>query len=112
MPIRSVRTYLVDARKPAKDFVFCRVETGCGTVGWGEAYAIPRRARGIVEFVKALGAMLTTLGDTSPQDFHDNVTSSFEEGHPSIDLSSASSAVEVALWDIRGKQAEIGRAHV
>jgi galactonate dehydratase len=105
LPIRSVRTYLVDARQTAKDFVFCRVEADCGTVGWGEAYTIPRRARGIVEFVKALGAMLKTLSDTSPQEFRDNVTGWFDEGHPSIDLSSAASAIEVALWDIRGKQA-------
>jgi galactonate dehydratase len=105
LPIRSVRTYLVDATPTTKDFIFCRLEADCGTVGWGEAYAIPRRARGIAEFVKSLGAMLKSLGDTSPQAFRDNVTGWFDEGHLSIDLSSAASAIEVALWDIRGKQA-------
>jgi galactonate dehydratase len=80
------------------------VEADCGTVGWGEAYAIPRRARGIAEFVKTLGAMLKSLDDTSPQAFRDNVTGWFDEGHISIDLSSAASAIDLALWDIRGKQ--------
>jgi len=105
LPIRSVRTYLIEATPTTKDFIFCRLEADCGTVGWGEAYAIPRRARGIVEFVKSLGEMLKSLGEPSPQVFCDNVTGWFDEGHLSIDLSSAASAIEVALWDLLGKQA-------
>jgi L-alanine-DL-glutamate epimerase-like enolase superfamily enzyme len=69
LSIRSVRTFLVDATPATKDFIFCCLEAECGTVGWGEAYAIPRRARGIVEFVKSLGAMLKSIGHTSPQAF-------------------------------------------
>ncbi len=108
MTIRSVRTYLVganDTPSRSQSFIFCSVEADDGTVGWGEAYAIPRRERGIVEFIKSLGEMLKTLTDASPQNFRNNVTGWFDEGHLSIDLSSAASALEVALWDIRGKQA-------
>ena len=106
MTIRSVRTYLVGATPTlTKNFIFCRVEADDGTVGWGEAYAISRRERGIVEFIKSLGEMLKTLTDVSPHNFRDNVSGWFDEGHLSIDLSSAASALEVALWDIRGKQA-------
>jgi len=106
MVIRSIRTYLVcPTESSVKNFIFCRVEADNGTVGWGEAYAIPRRERGIVEFVKGLGEMLKALTDASPQNFRNNVTNWFDEGHLSIDLSSAASALEVALWDIQGKRA-------
>ncbi len=106
MKIKSVKTYLVDATDTlVKAFVFCRVEADDGTVGWGEAYAIPRRQRGIAEFVNGLGAMLTDLDEATPENFRDNVNGWYDEGHLSIDLSSAASAIEIALWDIRGKQA-------
>jgi len=103
--ITSIKTYHVDAiRTLTKSFVFCRVEADDGTVGWGEAYAIPRRERGIAAFVIGLGEMLMDLSDVSPQNFRENVTGWYDEGHLSIDLSCAASAIEVALWDIRGKQ--------
>ena len=105
MAIRSLRTFLVDAREPlSKVFVFCRIEADDRTVGWGEAYAIPRRERGIVEFIKSLGDMLKTLSDVTPLNFRRNVSGWFDEGHLSIDLSSAASAIEIALWDIQAKQ--------
>lgn len=106
MTIQSIKIYHVDATKTlTKGYVFCRVEAEDGTVGWGEAYAIPRRERGIAEFIKGLGVMLMTLDDVSPQSFRENVFGWYDEGHLSIDLSSAASAIEVALWDILGKQA-------
>jgi L-alanine-DL-glutamate epimerase-like enolase superfamily enzyme len=106
MTIRSIKTYHVDASKTlTKSYVFCRVEADDGTVGWGEAYAIPRRERGIAEFVRGLGEMLMTLEDVSPQNFWENVNGWYDEGHLSIDLSCAASAIEVALWDVLGKQA-------
>ena len=106
MPIRDVRTYLVNPKEEiTKNFIFCRLESDDGTVGWGEAYAIPHRERGIAEIVKALGSLLMSLDDVTPQSFRHNVNSSFDGGHFSIDLSSAASAIEVALWDIQGKQA-------
>ena len=105
MAIRKVSTYLVDATEELpKKFIFCRVETDDGTVGWGEAYAIPCRERGIAEFVKGLGDMLLSLDDTSPQSFRNNVKDWYDNGHLSIDFSSAAGAIEIALWDIRGKQ--------
>lgn len=107
MTIRTVSTYLVDpVEKITKNFLFCRVESDDGTVGWGEAYAIPRRERGIAEFIKGLGSMLMTLEKPSPQSFRSNVTGWFDEGHLSIDLSAAASALEVALWDIQAKRAD------
>lgn len=106
MTIRSVRTFLAQAMEPPrKDFIFCRIESDDGTVGWGESYAIPRRARGIAAFVMDLGDMLMYLDDASPENFRQNVTGWYDEGHLSIDLSSAASAIDIALWDIRGKQA-------
>jgi galactonate dehydratase len=106
MQIRSVKTYVIEPTETLpKGFIFCRVETDDGTIGWGEAYAIPRRERGIAEYVKGLGGMLITLGDVSPESFRKNVTGWYDEGHLSIDMSSAASALDVALWDIRGKQA-------
>ncbi|MEM6581430.1 MAG: mandelate racemase/muconate lactonizing enzyme family protein [Pseudomonadota bacterium] len=106
MAVRDVTTYLVDASTwLPKQFIFCRVEDEDGTVGWGEAYTIPQRERGIAEFVKGLGTMLLSLDEATPENYRQNVTSWYDEGHLSIDFSSAASALEVALWDIRGKQA-------
>ena len=107
MTIRDVKTYLVEGIGDVqKSFLFCRVEAADGTIGWGEAYAVPRRERGIAEFIKGLGDMLMKLDDPTPQNFQQNVTSWYDGGHVSIDFSAATSAIDVALWDIQGKQTE------
>ncbi|MBC8240698.1 MAG: mandelate racemase/muconate lactonizing enzyme family protein [Alphaproteobacteria bacterium] len=105
MKITKVSPYLIEATQNPCDraFIFARVETSDGIVGWGEAYVILHRERAIVENIKALGGMLMSIPDPSPQSFVDSVINGFDSRHPSIDLSSAVSALEVALWDIRGK---------
>jgi len=103
--IRDIQTYLIEPSDTPfnRAFIFVRLETHDGTVGWGEAYVIENRERAIVENIKALGTMLMSLPTPSPQAFVDCVSNDFDSRHPSIDLSSAVSALEVALWDVRGK---------
>ena len=106
MSIREIKIYFVDASgRASKNLIFCSVETDDGTVGWGEAYAIPRRERGIAEIMRGLSDMLMSLDDPTPWHFRRNVMDWYDAGHISIDFSSAASAFEVALWDIQGKQA-------
>ncbi|MEM1154757.1 MAG: mandelate racemase/muconate lactonizing enzyme family protein, partial [Pseudomonadota bacterium] len=47
-----------------------------------------------------------SLDDATPENYRRNITTWYDGGHLSIDFSSAASALEVALWDIRGKQTE------
>ncbi len=87
-----------------KDFVFCRLVSDDGTAGWGEAYSIPHRERGIAEFTRSLCDLARAIGEVTPQIFRQQVAESHGQGHHSIDFSSAVSVVEVALWDLLGKR--------
>lgn len=107
MKIANVRVFLIDeAQNPLnRRFVFARVETEDGIVGWGEAYAIRWREHAIAEIIKNLSNVLIALPHASPRTFVDAVAKSFTTHHLSIDVSSGVSALEMALWDIEGKVA-------
>lgn len=109
MNIVSVTPYLVGA-KPSSDgwsngqiVILVKLETDDGLVGWGEAYALGRRQRAIREIIIALGEAVMQMGQASPRAFLSRIAAPLASKHPGIDYASATSAIEIALWDLLGK---------
>ena len=88
-----------------KSCLFVRLTTKDGAVGWGEAFVLPYREKAVVEIIHALGRSSGALKTTSPWAFRD-LAIQVAAKHWSLDFSAASSALEMALWDICGKLAD------
>ena len=109
MKITGYRKFMVKA-VPSSDgwsrghqALFVRLETDTGLLGWGEAYALKNRQRACCEIIDALCVAVAQMSDASPRRFLNDIAKPMETGHPSIDFSSAVSAIEIALWDLLGK---------
>ena len=88
-----------------KSCLFVSLTTKEGAVGWGEAFVLPYREKAVAEIIHALGRAAGTLGTVSPWLFRDLATQ-VAARHPSLDFCAASSALEMALWDICGRLAD------
>jgi len=113
MKITSVTPYLVRP-KPSADgwsggqiMVFVKLETDTGLIGWGEAYALHSRQRATREIIVALGEALKQMAEATPRGFVHLVAGPMNSKHPGIDYASAVSAIEIALWDLLGKVAQM-----
>lgn len=109
MKISNVTPFLV-APKPSSDnwsqgqtMIFVKLESDCGLVGWGEAYALEHRQLAIREIILALGAAVKQMGNATPRGFIHRFAKPMDSEHPGIDYASAVSAIEIALWDLLGK---------
>ncbi|SCG39045.1 galactonate dehydratase [Micromonospora coxensis] len=96
MKITSVETFLVPPR-----WLFCRIETDEGVVGWGEP-VVEGRAATVRTAVDELAELLVGADPLRIED-HWQVLSKggFYRGGPV--LSSAVAGLDQALWDIAGK---------
>ncbi len=113
MKITNVTPFLVGPR-PSVDgwstgqiMVFVKLETETGLIGWGEAYALGHRQRAIREIIIALGEALKQMPQASPRAFLFRVAKPMDSNHPGIDYAAATSAIEIALWDLLGKTAQL-----
>ena len=111
MKIASVTPFLVGP-KPSSDgwsegqiCIFVKLVTESGLVGWGEAYALDQRQRACCEIILSLGEALKQMPDASPRAFLYQLAKPMESKHPGIDYAAAVSAIEIALWDLLGKEA-------
>ena len=110
MKVTNVGTYLIDQVESqdgwssGKKFLFVKLETDEGLVGWGEAYAVGHRERAIEEIIRSLGRALVTLPEASPRGFRRHIAFQLAHKHPGFDFSAAASALEIALWDLWGKK--------
>ena len=109
MKVTNVTPFLVGPR-PSSDgwsegqiVIFVKLETDTGLIGWGEAYALDSRQRGICEIILALGEALKQMNEATPRAFLHHIAKPMDSKHPGIDYSSAVSAIEIALWDLLGK---------
>ncbi|MDQ2802708.1 MAG: mandelate racemase/muconate lactonizing enzyme family protein [Pseudomonadota bacterium] len=104
MRVARIEAFLFDPGT-AKNLLFCRVETESGLHGWGEAYVTPGKEKVIAECLRAvaghvIGRSAFNIRHTAQVMFED-----FAMRRASLDLLSAWSAIEIALWDIVGKKA-------
>jgi galactonate dehydratase len=96
MRIRSIETFLVPPR-----WLFCRVETDDGVVGWGEP-VIEGRAATVRTAVQELAEGLIGADPLRTEDHWQTMTKAgFYRGGPI--LASAVAGLDQALWDIAGK---------
>ncbi|MSP29841.1 MAG: mandelate racemase/muconate lactonizing enzyme family protein [Acetobacteraceae bacterium] len=104
MKIARIETFLFDPGV-AKNLLFCRVEMEDGVYGWGEAYVTPGKETVIQACLEAMakhviGRSCFSIRHTAQVMFED-----FAIRRASLDLQSAWSAIEIALWDALAKRA-------
>ena len=113
MKVNSVTPYLVrprsstDGWSKGKVVLLVKLGTDRGLTGWGEAYALPHRHSAILQIMTFLGEALKQLPEANPRGFLHHVAKPLESKHPGIDYAAAVSAIEIALWDLLGKAAEM-----
>jgi galactonate dehydratase len=96
MKITRVETFLVPPR-----WLFCRVETDDGLVGWGEP-VVEGRAETVRAAVHELADLLLGADPRRVEDLWQTMTkAAFYRGGPV--LSSAVAGLDQALWDILGR---------
>jgi galactonate dehydratase len=102
MKVASVRTFLVDPGSH-KRWLFVKVETDTGLHGWGECYTQSDRDRAIEAHVRELGRYLVGRSPFDIKHFTYVAYTDFGAKRGSMDLFSAISGLEQALWDVVGK---------
>jgi galactonate dehydratase len=102
MKVAAVKTFLVDPG-PHKRWLFVKVETDTGLHGWGECYTQSDRDRAIEAHVRELGRYLVGRSPFDIKHFTFVAYTDFGAKRGSMDLFSAISGVEQALWDVVGK---------
>ncbi len=88
----------------AKNLCFVKVETDGGIHGWGECYTQSDRDLQIVAHVEQLKRYLIGRSPTHIKHFMQIAYDDVAARRGSMDLYSALSGIEQALWDIAGKQ--------
>ncbi len=86
-----------------KNLCFVKVETDEGMHGWGECYTQSDRDTQIVAHVKQLARYLVGRDPTLVKNFTQIVYDDVAARRGSMDLFSALSGLEQAMWDITGK---------
>jgi galactonate dehydratase len=86
-----------------KNFVFVRVETDSGLVGWGEAYSQYDRDSAVGAQVHELGRYLIGRDPFQIRHFLQIAFDDYAQRRGSLEFYCATSGLEQALWDILGQ---------
>ena len=107
--ISKVETWITKPEKSndgwstLKPFLFLKLSSSDGIDGWGEAFTLTAREKGVVEIIHNLALNTNSLKNQDPYEFHEKVNL-IADGHRGLDYSSATSALEMSLWDIKSKR--------
>lgn len=104
MKITAVKTFLFDPDS-SKHWLFVKVETDNGLYGWGECYTQLDRDQSIAAHVQQLGRYLIGRSPLDIKHFTYMAYTDFAGKRGAMELYSAISGIEHALWDIAGKAA-------
>jgi galactonate dehydratase len=85
-----------------KPCLLIRLTAADGTIGWGEAYVLPCREAAVARIIHELGRELSALARPDPWHFRDLATR-VSLRHHSMDFAAATSALDIALWDLIGR---------
>lgn len=86
-----------------KNFVFVRIETDSGIVGWGEAYSQYDRDGAVGAQVQELGRYLVGRDPFQIRHFLQIAFDDYAQRRGSLEFYCATSGIEQALWDLLGK---------
>jgi galactonate dehydratase len=86
-----------------KNFVFVRVETDAGIIGWGEAYSQYDRDRAVAAQVEELGRYLIGRDPFQIKHILQIAFDDYAQRRGSLEFYCSTSGIEQALWDIAGK---------
>jgi len=103
MYVTAVTPFLVDPGT-GKNWLFVKVDTSDGISGWGECYTQADRDQSIVAHVRQLGRYLVERSPLHIKHFTYMAYNDFAGKRGAMDLYSAVSGIEQALWDITGKR--------
>lgn len=103
MIVSDVKTFMVDPGG-SKHWVFVKVETDEGVVGWGEAYTQLDRALPIQAIAQSMGRYLVGRSPFNIKHFTQVMWEDFAGKRGSMDFYCALSGIEQALWDVVGKK--------
>ena len=107
--ISKVETWITKPEKSydgwstLKPFLFLKLSSSDGIDGWGEAFTLTAREKGVVEIIHNLALNTNSLKNLDPYEFNKKVNL-IADGHRGLDYSSATSALEMSLWDIKSKR--------
>lgn len=109
MKIARIETFLIpgaprpDAWCSRIPYVFVRLETSCGVIGWGEGYTFTYRERVLVTMIQALAEHLIGVEISQTRSVLHIAQNAFGEQQTGSDVVAAASAIEIAMWDALGK---------
>ena len=102
MHVAQVTPFLVDTGS-SKSWLFVRLETEDGLVGWGEAYTQQDRDGAMLAHLIEMGRLLIGRSAFAIKHFSSVMYLDYALRRPAMDYWSALSAIEQAMWDIVGK---------
>ena len=109
MKLTDIETFVVGNPPPhfgGRYFVFVKLTTDSGVSGIGEAYCVPFEPHLVAKMIEDVFARYVAGND--PHDIENmwrRVYSSGFTQHPDLTLMGVLSALEMACWDIIGKEA-------
>lgn len=100
--VEDVKTFIIDSLGP-KNWVFVRVATHDGVIGWGECYTAADREGAIATLADRLGSYLIGRRLTEIRHFTRVAYLDIGGKRGSMELFCALSGLEMAMWDAFGK---------
>ena len=86
----------------SKKFIIIKITTHDGVEGWGEAFSIHLREKASATIIIELFKEISKIKNLSINSLYNKI-SLLSDNHKGLDFSSATSAIEIAAWDIAGK---------
>jgi galactonate dehydratase len=102
MRVAEVTPFLVDSGS-SKSWLFVKLETDDGLVGWGEVYTQADRDAAMLAHVNEMGRHLVGRNPFAIKHYASVMYLDYAMRRPAMDFWCALSGIEQALWDIVGK---------
>jgi len=102
MQVTQVTPFLVDSGG-SKSWLFVKLDTDTGVVGWGEAYTQADRDRAMLAHLEEMGRYLVGRSPFAIKHFTSVMYLDYAMRRGAMDFWCAQSALEQALWDVVGK---------
>ncbi|MBB4235882.1 mandelate racemase/muconate lactonizing enzyme family protein [Rhizobium esperanzae] len=102
MKITNIRSYIVD-NGTKKHWVFVRLETDAGIVGWGESYSQSDREDAIISHLAQFARYMIGRDPFQIKYTTTMLRDDYVHRRGSMEFYSALSGLEIALWDIVGQ---------